>query len=103
MLGNIYMTVKDIIKSYNLELVKTNGDVKFYKAPVSGNEYQLVNGEFIKVRDGKITYKLIRQIKGYKIKYNTNGVYGFAIFRGNTPLEDGIWSLQQAFEIACEM
>lgn len=103
MIGNIYMTVKDIIKSYNLKLIKTNGDVKFYKEPASGNEYQLVNGEFIKVKDGKITYKLIQQINGYKIKYNTNGVYGFTIFRGNTSLEDRIWSLQQAFEIACKM
>ncbi len=103
MLGNIYMTTEDVIKNYKLQLVETKGDIKFYKHPVSGKEYQLVNGEFIKVKDGNITYKYLKQVNGFTIKYNTNGLYGFTIFNGNTPLEDGIWSFKQAIEIACEM
>ena len=103
MLGNIYMSFDDIIRTYNLCLTETKGEVKFYRDTVTNKEYQFVNGEFIKVKDGNIVYKFIRQVNGYKIKYNTNGLYGFTIFRGSTPFEDGIWSLKHAIEIAYEM
>ena len=74
MLGNIYMSFDDIIRTYNLCLTETRGEVKFYRDTVTNKEYQFVNGEFIKV-----------------------------IFRRATPLEDGIWSLNRAIEIAYEM
>lgn len=84
MLGNIYMSFDDIIRTYNLYLTATRGEVKFYRDTVTNKEYQFVNGEFIKVKDGSIAYKFLKQINGYKIKYNTNGLYGFTIFRGYT-------------------
>ncbi len=97
------MSVDEIIKSNNLQLLETRGEVRFYKDFISNKEYQLVNGEFIKVKDGKITYKYLKQVNGFIIKYNTNGLYGFTIFKGSTPLEDRIWSFKHAIEIACEM
>ncbi len=102
-LGNIYMSVDEIIKSYNLQLVETRGKIRFYKDLITNKEYQLVNGEFIKVKDGNITYRYLKQVNGFTIKYNTNGLYGFTIFKGSMPLEDGIWSFKHAIEIACEM
>ncbi|MDD4779215.1 MAG: hypothetical protein PHT02_01235 [Tissierellia bacterium] len=103
MLGNVYMTTEEIIKQYNLKLTETNGDIKFYENE-KGNQYQQIqDGEIFKVKDGSISYKAIKQINGCIIKYNTNGIYGFSVFKGGKNLEDRIWTLVEAERIAKEL
>ena len=86
-----------------MELIETKGDVKFFKDE-KGKQYQQINnGEIFKVKDGSITHKQIKQVNGCKIKYNTNGVYGFSVWVDNRCMEDGIWTLAEAERIASEM
>lgn len=75
--------------------IETKGDVIFFER--DGKLYQQIGSDpAYKVRDGKITYKTIESHAGYTIKYNNNGVYGYAIFKGAKSLEDNIWSLKKA-------
>lgn len=61
--------------------------------------YLLELDEFIPLRNGKIAYRTIKSFHGYTIKFNTNGVYGFSIWRGTNNLEDRLWSIKQCEEI----
>lgn len=45
-----------VIKICNPRLIETRGGVKFYKVSVTNKEYQLVDREFIKVKDGNAVY-----------------------------------------------
>jgi len=86
-----------------MELIESKGDVTFYKND-SGKLYQqLGSGDIFPVRDGKITYRPIQTINGNTIKYNTNGVHGFSIFKGKRIMEDGIWDFSNALRIAKEL
>jgi hypothetical protein len=87
-----------------MKLIETKGEVRFYEDERTKKQYQQIeNGKPFKVKDGKISYIPIKQVNGYSIKYNTNGVYGYVIFRGKTALEDRIWTLADAERIAKEM
>ena len=80
------------------KLIETKGDIKFFEDS-NGELYQQIQSEdLFKVKDGTISYKKICQRNNLDIKYNTNGVYGFAIFNGKTCLEDRIWTLEEAKE-----
>lgn len=86
-----------------LIFIESKGDVHFYK-DADGNQYQqLGSNEPFKVRDGKMTYKFIGTESGFDIKYNNNGVHGFAIFKGKKSLEDNIWTYAEAQRIAKSM
>lgn len=102
MLGNIYMTPDEIVNQYGLKKTERKGDISFYEDE-TGNQYQQIeDGEIFKVRDGVMRYRTIKQIKGYIIKYNTNGVFGFCIYKGKICLEDRIWTLSEAERIVRE-
>jgi len=45
----------------------------------------------------------ILSFKGFDIKFNTNGVYGFFIWRGNRCLEDRLWSIARCKNAILEM
>lgn len=86
-----------------MKVIDTKGEVKFFVTETCELYQQIGDGEIFKVKDGKISYRPIKQVNGYNIKYNTNGVYGYVIFRGKTALEDRIWTLADAERIAKEM
>lgn len=86
-----------------MKLIETKGEVKFLETDTGVLYQQIGEGEIFKVKNGKISYRPIKQVNGYGIKYNTNGCYGYVIFRGKTALEDRIWTLAEAERIAKEM
>lgn len=61
--------------------------------------YLLEIDKTIKIVNGKMKYTLIQHYKNHSIKFNTNGVHDFCIFRGSTLYEDNISSIQQAKNI----
>lgn len=80
------------------------GDIEFL-TDIKGKEYMVVSSPLYKsepiyCRDGKMQYRKLKQVNGYLIKLNTNGVSGFCLFRDNICLEDNIWSFEQIIEIA---
>lgn len=83
-----------------MNFIEQRGEVVF-QADSKGNLFQKIgDGEPFKVRDGRISYKRIKTVSGLDIKYNTNGVYGFSIWRGKTNLEDNFWTLADAERMA---
>ena len=100
--GNRGQKVRGIMK---LMLLEQKGDVKFYENEkgILFQQLQGGDGDIFKCKDGKIVYRPIKQVNNYAIKYNTNGCYGYTIFRSKTALEDRIWTLQDAERIANEM
>jgi hypothetical protein len=79
------------------------GDITFYKDD-KGKLYQKIqDNEIFPVRNGVMAYKLIHRVGGIEIKYNLNGVHGFCVFKRHSNLEDNIWSLNRAIEIAKEL
>jgi len=84
-------------------LIETKGDVKFFKNEKGKLYQQIGDGELFKVKDGNITYKTIKKVNGYTINYENNGVSGFSIFKGSSNLEDRIWTIAEAEQIAREL
>jgi hypothetical protein len=82
--------------------VEQKGDVVFSKRGAFSYQ-KILNDAPIKVLDGKIKYKTIRKYKGYTIKYNLNGVYGFSVWKNNTCLEDGFWKIKEVKECIDDM
>lgn len=83
-----------------MNFIEQRGEVIF-QADNKGKLFQKIgDGEPFKVKDGKIAYKRIKTVSGLDIKYNTNGVYGFSIWRGKTNLEDNFWTLADAERMA---
>lgn len=103
MLGNIYMTAKEVIEQYNLKVKEVNGDITFYEDEKGKLYQQIQDGEIFKVKDGSITYKTVKSINNHTIKYENNGTCGFSVWKGTTNLEDRIWTLADAERIANEM
>lgn len=60
--------------------------------------YLIEHYEYIKNVNGKMKYKLIRNFKGRKIKFNLNGTDGFSVWRNNICLEDNLWSVNDCEE-----
>ncbi len=86
-----------------MKLIETKGDVKFFEDE-KGKQYQQIGeGEIFKVKDGNITHKQIKQLNGCRIKYNTNGVYGFSVWINNRCMEDRMWTLAEAEEVTKEI
>lgn len=74
-------------------------DIKDEVVNMRHGSYLIELDEFIPLRNGKIAYRTIKSFHGYTIKFNTNGIYGFSIWRGNNDLEDRLWSIKQCEEI----
>ena len=77
-------------------------DIKDEVVNMRHGSYLIELDEFIPLRNGKIAYRTIKSFHGYTIKFNTNGVYGFSIWRGNDNLEDRLWSIKQCEKIIKE-
>lgn len=58
--------------------------------------YLLEKWDFYKITNGKVKYKTVANFKGGVIKFNTNGVYGFSVWKNNKCIEDRFWSLEKA-------
>jgi hypothetical protein len=80
-----------------LQMFFKNRFISINKKVVNFQEgsYLIELDEFIKLTNGRIYHKKIKDHKAYKIMFNTNGVYGFSIWKGNVCLEDRIWSLEE--------
>lgn len=74
-----------------LTIIERKGDVIFSEDSKGIRHQQLGGGDPYKVRNGSMTYSEITKIQGYTMKYNNNGIYGFAIFKGRKCLEKGYW------------
>lgn len=84
-----------------MKLIETKGIVKFYKDDNGKLHQQIGEGKVEKVRDGSIKYKYIKKVGDFFIQYDLNGVNGFSICKDtNTILEDNIWDLDKAVEVA---
>lgn len=70
-------------------------DIKNEVVNMKHGSYLLELDEFIPLKNGKITYRTIKSFHGYTIKFNTNGVYGFSIWKGNNAMEDRLWSIKE--------
>lgn len=82
-----------------MNITEKKGDITFYKNEQGKLFQQIQDGEIFPVKDGKMGYKLLQSMGKYSLRYNLNGVYGFSIFKGSTPLEDRFWTIQDA--ISC--
>lgn len=82
---------KQISIEKGLTITEVKGDVIFSEDSKGIKYQQLGGGEPYKVRNGSMTYSEITKLKGHTIKYNNNGIHGFAIFRGRECLEKGYW------------
>lgn len=74
-------------------------DIKDEVVNMRHGSYLIEIDEFIPLRNGKISYQTIKSIHGYTIKFNTNGIYGFSIWRGNNDLEDRFWSIARCEQV----
>ena len=83
-----------------MKAIETKGDVCFFLNEKNKMFQQIGSGEMLPVKDGKITYKPIKKVGLVEIKYQLNGMNGFSLFKGRTLLEDNIWSLERAEDIA---
>ena len=81
-----------------LTFTETLGEINFYQDQKTGKCFQQITdtGDIFPVKNGTMSYKPIKIENGYNIKYNTNGVRGYAVFKGKVCLEDNIWELQSA-------
>lgn len=83
-------------KGEKLKRIGVSGDITFYITN-RGEKYQQIGSDIpFKVRNGSITYRYITKIDGYAIKYNNNGLYGFAVYKNRVCLEDRIWEYERA-------
>ena len=58
--------------------------------------YLLEKWDFYKLTNGKMKYKTVANFKGGIIKFNTNGVQGFSVWKNNKCIEDRLWSIADA-------
>lgn len=58
--------------------------------------YLLETWDFIKLSNGKMNYRKVRSYKGGEIKFNTNGVQGFSVWKNGRCIEDRFWSIDKA-------
>lgn len=86
-----------------LNFIELKGDVAFYSDAKGKLFQQLGSGDIFKVKDGKITYRLIEKTNGISIKYQNNGANGFSLFKNRKLLEDNIWKFADAKRIASEI
>ncbi len=86
-----------------LNFIELKGDVTFYSNANGSLFQQLGADKIFKVKDGKITYRIINIKFGFIIKYQNNGTNGFSIFKGKRLLEDNIWTYAEAERIAKSM
>lgn len=85
------------------KLIETKGDVTFCE-DAKGKQHQRIRmGDIFPVRNGNMAYKQIQKVGNFDIKYNLNGVHGFCVFKRHENLEDNIWTLERAIEIANEL
>jgi hypothetical protein len=79
-----------------MQHIGTKGDIKFYKDEKGRICFQIGDGEIerIKMKRGGMRY--IKQVNGYKIKFDLGGVLGYCIFYNNLWLEDSFWTLTEA-------
>lgn len=76
-----------------------NGNVAVFE---DYGDFLFDTGEFVELRNGKILYKNITDYRGYKIKYDKNGINFFSIWQNTTNLEDRITSLTKCKKIINE-
>lgn len=82
---------------------ETKGDITFCEDEKGKLHQRIMMRPIFPVTDGKMQYKHIQSIGHVDIKYNTNGVHGFTIFIGDSAVEDNIWKLNKAIEVAEEL
>jgi hypothetical protein len=58
--------------------------------------YLLEKWDFIKLQNGSMKYTVVDKFKGGIIKFNTNGVQKFSVWKNDKCLEDGFTSIDDA-------
>jgi|AAFX01.1.fsa_nt_gi hypothetical protein len=82
------------------KVIEKKGDIIFCEDDKGKLHQRIMMRPIFPVTNGKMQYKHIQSIGNVDIKYNTNGVHGFTIFVGNSAVEDNIWELSKAVEVA---
>lgn len=86
-----------------MTVIETKGDVVFlqddigylfYRLPVGKRVYPLVNG--------RMEYLSVLSVRGMNICFNKNGVHGYSVWHQGTCIEDNVWELTTATQIAIE-
>lgn len=89
-----------------LKVTEKKGDVTFFEDEKGDLFYQIkdIDTSEKKVKDWKVTYRIIEDsINWYTIKYDTNGVCWFSIWKWKLNLEDRFWTLKDAIKTTKEM
>lgn len=82
-----------------LKLIESKGDITFY-LDSKGNKYQKIGSDTpYKVKESKSTYKHVKTLGMFEVKYNLDGRRGYSIWRGKRMLQDNFWSLDEADSI----
>lgn len=79
----------------NIYFKNTYTDLKGLVINFEEGSYLIERDEFFRLKDGSIQNRLIRKYKGRDIKFNTNGVHGFSVWKNKVCLEDGLWSIDE--------
>ena len=77
-------------------ITEKKGDITFYKDEEGKLFQQYKTGDIFPVREGEIVYKTLKTLGDFSLKYNLNGLYGFAIFKGDELFEKNYWTAKYA-------
>lgn len=95
--------IERISLEHGLKIIEIKGEVVFSE-DANGVKYQQLGGnDPYKVKCGSTDYSDFTKIGRYDIKYNDNGLYGFALFDGDKCLEAGYWIYQTILSRAYDL
>lgn len=78
-----------------LNFIQTKGEVSFF-SDEKGNIYQKIDVGTPFKTGAELLYMGAKN--GHTIKYNTDGVSGYSIFKDDELVKDKIWTLREADE-----
>lgn len=81
-----------------MQITDVKGDITFYDNSKGKKFYQIYGHDIHKVLIGKMEYNKFEVIGDYEIKFNTNCIDGFSIWKDNQILDKGFWELHKVKE-----
>lgn len=85
-----------------MNIIDKKGDVTFYEDSKGNRYYQIYGDDRYKVFLGEMKYTRIESYKEYVIKFNTNCIDGFTIWKDGVIIDKGYWELHNAKEAVYE-
>ncbi len=75
------------------------GDITFSRDSKGQPIQTIGTNQPFKIKNGSLGYITLNTFKGVSLKYNTNGVHGFSLWKNGRCIEDNVWTLETANEI----